>query len=192
MHKTVLKIVKMTLLVVKIWLILLAACVVLASIGYVWFQIEVVKPYNDFRTAEQKIIPLLDDLNEKVAQTLPTLPSGSLVTDKNSNGIINYPYNHGRWMYINISTTLTHEDVSSYYRSYLSGKGWSVNYPSRRLSETDDYFLNSSCIKISYFDAYYSIMIWHNFQSQVFSPKPPNLNTLGLFEPSDSIFAECP
>lgn len=175
----------------KTMLLLFTVGMVLAGVGYLWFQIEIFRPYEEFRSKEMKIIPLLDSLNEKVAETLPPLPPNSDRIDKYSNGITSPAYNHGRWLFIKVSTTLRYEAISSYYRQYLLDKGWSINFlPYTR--QTDDYFHESSCISIYHWGTGYWILIWHDLQSQTFSPKPPNLDFMRFLEYGETSFAECP
>jgi hypothetical protein len=178
------------------WLMLILILgIVAASMSYVSYRFGILKPYQEFRDKEHEIVPLLDALNESVERDLPELPPSSVVTAKSSVGIEPTPYlGHGRWLYVNISTEMSAEDISEYYRTHLLGNGWLINQ-SRQSGGSDYYYRGTSCIRISLPSQYvhaYEIAILHDFRSQSFSPSLPNSLSMRLFEFEGSNFAVCP
>ena len=98
-------------------LVVLAICLGLTVIGYLWYQAEVVRPYEEFMLAEKETIPLFDAMNEDVYQSLPPLPPNSSLQGRGAIGILSPLYEHGRWLRIKVSTNQTKDFILKYYDS---------------------------------------------------------------------------
>jgi hypothetical protein len=189
------KLIKAIFTIAKIWLILVMVCVFLASAlagaGYFGFQTWVAKPYNDFHQREIEIKPLLDDLNADIEKELPPLPSDSQLKRKTIYGLGDSTLNHGRWLRLEISTTLKPDDIFSYYRSGLLEKGWE-EIGKYKTSRYASYYRGTSCIGFEIpDDKSFSIVIWHDYKKQTFTPVIPALFVTQFFE-MDAGVSECP
>ena len=178
------------------WIMLiLISGILVTSVGYVSYRFCLLDPYQEFRDKESEIIPLLDELNKSVEQNLPALPPNSIELKRSFVGIEPTAYmGHGRWLYINISTEMPAEYISEYYRANLLSNGWQINR-ARQSGSSNYYARGTGCIQILLPSQYvhaYEITIWHDFQSQSFSPTLPNSLSMRLFEFEGSSFAACP
>lgn len=172
-------------------LLVLVFCFISVGLGYILIRLGIQEPYQEFRTKELAIIPMLDALNENVEHTLPPLPPDSVLVKRLSSGI-DSPYSgHGRWLYLYIRTQTSPEDVSKYYRSFLFAEGWSISQSNQFM---DGYMSGTSCIEIdlpSQYTDVYVLTIWHDFRSQSFSPPVPNALSMRFYEVEGSRFASC-
>jgi hypothetical protein len=172
------------------------SCLSIIAIGamlILWFQFGVIQPYNEFLRKEQQIKPLLDTLNSEVENQLPPLPTGSKLEDKTFYGLDNSSFYkaHGRWLTLNISTSLSRDDISLYYRSDLVEKGWMENREQRTYSSFL-YYRGTSCINLEIpGNDSYSIVIWHDYEKQTFSPPIPEKSITQFFEFGRNV-AKCP
>ena len=174
-------------------LTIFVACSLIGTISYVQYRTGKQR-YNDFLLAEHKTISMFDALNEDVVENLPELPPGSTIDEQQSVGIDAPLYEHGRWLWMKITTTQTTEDVLEYYGSYLLDNGWQEN-TNLQAFETVFYYRGTSCIQIDppiNQKRYYRILIWHDFRNQSFSPQLPEPDIMSQFEMGMTNIATCP
>ncbi len=95
-------------------------------IGIVWLEKDNLA-YTNFREKEKAAIPLFDELNENVFQSLPPLPEHAEVIEKWSVGIDNPLYQHGRWLFLKIYVPMDVDDFIEYYEPRLLQDGWKIN-----------------------------------------------------------------
>jgi hypothetical protein len=181
---------KIALVVASILLIL---CIgVIASV--IWFEFRIRRPYYDFLAQEQEVVPLLDTLNAEVESQLPPLPLETELKLRKSMGLEGDSIyrEHGRFLRLDFSTSLTTEEISSYYQSTLSEREW-LRHPIWQVSGSEYYYRGTSCIRIAppptrkslIAPSEYSITIWHDFANQPFTPEIPSqldsfLHTIGI------------
>jgi len=165
----------------------------LATIVYTQYENKK-QEYTDFLNNELETIPLFDALNEDVAQSLPPLPPGTSLRKTWSVGINAPLYEHGRWLFMEFSTTQQPSDILEYYRAFFARDGWSEN-TSLHAFDHLFFFRGTSCIEIvppgeKY--SYYKIYIWHDYDGQTFSPAIPDKRTMSWFEHGMTNIAVCP
>ena len=137
---------------------------------------------------------MFDALNEDVVANLPELPPGSTLEEQWSVGIDAPLYEHGRWLWMEMTTTHTTDFILEYYGSFLLNNGWHKN-TGLRAFEHAFYYRDTSCIEISppiNQNTQYRILIWHDFRNQTFSPKMPDKRTMSWFEYGMTNVAVCP
>lgn len=174
-------------------LTIFVVCTLLGTISYVQY-LNSKRQYNDFLLAERKTISTFDALNEDVVENLPELPPGSALKKKWSVGIDAPQYEHGRWLFMEFSTTQQPSDILEYYRAFFTRDGWSEN-TSLRAFDHLFFFKGTSCVEIvppSEKYAYYEIYVWHDYDSQTFSPRLPDKKTMSWFESGLTNIATCP
>ena len=150
--------------------------------------------YDEFLLAELKTISMFDALNEDVVEKLTELPPGSALKKKWSVGIDAPQYEHGRWLFMEFSTTQQPNDILEYYRAFFTHDGWSEN-TSLHAFDHLFFFKGTSCVEIippseKYSD--YEIYVWHDYDSQTFSPTIPDKKTMSWFEHGMTNVAVCP
>jgi len=158
-----------------------------------WFKFGVIQPYDDFIQKEQSILSLLDELNADVEQQLPPLPPKSKLEDKSFYGLDNSSFYkaHGRWLTLNISTSLTSDELFTYYHLALSERGWSEKKKPGTVASIY-YYHETSCLRLGIPGGdSYVIVIWHDFEKQPFAPVIPHQNVTRFFEFGRNV-AKCP
>lgn len=182
-----------------IWLfagIVVSICIIpVISMG--WFEFGIRQPYQDFLDEEQEILPLLDHLNEEIERSIPLLPETEL-TERRYSGLDNVtfppynPYNsHGRWLSLSYSTSMESTEISTYYQAELPKLGWNRAPEWQQLSYSLFYYKGKSCLEIRLpQDQIFSIIIWHDYRSQSFTPDIPE-KIIKYFEFGPDV-AECP
>lgn len=175
-------------------LILLIFCFGLTIIGYSRYQVKMVKPYEEFLTAEKETVPLFDTLNEDIYRSLPPLPPNSSLQKTAAIGIIAPLYEHGRWLRVEVSTNQTKDFILEYYGAFLMENDWREN-TNHHAFDNAFYYKETSCIELrppSDNSPDYTIEIWHDFRNQSFSPEIPDAETMSWFELGMTNVATCP
>lgn len=181
-----------TKVIISLVLTLLVLILMLGVI-YIWIQKSLVEPYEAFRIQQLSVVSSFDDLNNKVAAELPPLPKGSSELNRRSSGIYNPIGAHGRYLWIEVATTMMDRDVAIYYQQNLIFAGWQKY--TKLDSGFERYFRGTSCIDLLLPTQRlhsYALVIWHDFVKQVFSPALPNSTYMQFVEFGETNIAECP
>jgi hypothetical protein len=158
--------------------------------GKLYFEYGINKPYQRFRSEEEKTIPLFDALNENISSQIP-IPPGVVKLDEHQGGL-GGAY-HGRFLWIDYRIpNTTMEQVSQFYEQFMPANGWErYGGPVSRNSSTL-YYRGTGCFEINMYDKEYHTIIEHDYFRQTFSLALPELWIIQLNEFGETNFAHCP
>lgn len=142
-------------------------------------------PYQRFLAEEEKVKPLYAQLNEDVLAQLP--PPSNVELVRTLHGC-----NHGDCLVATYDPKgMSEPEILAYYYQLLLSGEWKAGDGFENVYQL--YRRDSSCIKISIMaeDEQYSVVIWHDFRAQSFSPQLPAQWILDFHE-LDQRLPECP
>lgn len=135
-------------------------------------------------------MPKYDALNEAVLMEIGT-PEQVTLIDIRSGGIDPANYTHGRILWVDYETERYKQDILDFYDQKLTSDGWQLW---RRSSGKPLYIRDSACLEISLdqYEPRYSLRIWHDYESQPFSPWQPPFEVLVVYNLFQINLVECP
>jgi hypothetical protein len=176
----------------KMFFKLLVGFAIAISLVFCIYWLVLIQPYQNFKKKEQEIIHQLDTLNASVLQSLPSVLPDALILGSQSSGVISPYYEHGRYLYVYASITTNADSVHKYYSDYLVSDGWVKEYESYSDSL---YSKGTSCVEFwwpTVSASNLTIVIWHDFRNQTFTPKAPNPFSMMLHEHGKTLYSKCP
>jgi hypothetical protein len=179
----------------RVLLILVTIVLILILGAYFFYWIKVIHPLNVFRTQEANSIQQFDALNNAVLSELPDPPAGVELISSGTAGILSPTNVHGRKLRLeySVDANIVFDEILMSYQSELEQNGWH-GLPSYRGDRSVIYYRDSSCVEIiiiSLVRKYY-VEIWHDFQSQSFSPTLPPSWLLSMHDYYETDVLTCP
>lgn len=177
---------------IVIFCIFVFSLFILVMGGELYFQFGIEKPYQQFRTEEEKTIPLFDALNDEVYNQIP-LPPGIEKINEHRGGL--QGAYHGRYLWIdycNIENKfIDTQAITTYFNDYFLSNGWEKY---KKVLDSNEllFYRGTSCYKIVYFKYKYSAIIEHDYFKQTFSLSLPPIWIIHLNEYGESNFTHCP
>lgn len=150
--------------------------------------------YKQVQSALPEVKQKLIVLNHAVISQIP-IPNGVSEINKEDRGV-NSPFDYGISTKINYFVDNSEVDIPAYYRSILDQLHWTLlrAVPYQNTNRWI-YYSGSVCLEVNADPENkkgYSILVYHDFQKQAFSPKFPPDWYMGFSELGKTRITTCP